>query len=167
MKQSPGSFRRSSRLLAIVAGACAATSALADGTRDGQYRHQACYIGQHHVLVHTKDQMSGAYFVRGAVVTDAADVFHNTAGTCVGHWTLSNGEYSENGTCEFVDGAGDKFFGVISRRNQDNGTWRAIGGTGKFQGIVSAGHRLPMTQIPQPAGELVQCNRQWGQWKLK
>lgn len=144
-----------------------ATIAHAQTSKEGQYRHQACYIGSHHVLVLSKEQMSGSYFVRGAVVTEPGDVFHNTAGTCVGHWTLIGGEYTENGSCEFVDAAGDKFFGIITRRNQDNGNWRATGGTGRFQGIASTGQWLPATQIPQPAGELVQCNRQWGNWKLK
>lgn len=142
-------------------------AAAADLPRDGTYDHQSCYVGPHYVIAHSKDHMAGSYAATGGSLAPAGDPFHAASGVCYGAWTLLNGEYSESGACEFTDGSGDRFMGVYSRRNQEKGIWRMVGGTGKFVGISGSGHFIPGTALPQPAGQVVACNREIGDWKLR
>jgi hypothetical protein len=85
----------------------------------------------------------------------------------VGAWTLVNGQYSESSACEYVDGAGDKFFGVASRKNDEEGTWQVLGGTGKYAGLTNTSRWKPITDAPQPDGYSVVCLRDRGSWKLR
>ena len=145
----------------------AAGSAAAETAKEGKYENQGCYIGPHYVISHAKDQMSASYAATGVSIAPQGDPFHDTSGVCYGAWSLINGEFVDSGSCEFLDPSGDKFFGVYSRKNQENGQWRVIGGTGKFSGMMSTGNWIGIVQPPQPTGQLVTCNRQWGTWKLR
>ena len=40
---------------------------------------------------------------------------YNMSGRCVGQFSIINGDYSENGSCQFWNAAGDKIFGVYAR----------------------------------------------------
>lgn len=141
--------------------------AFADTAREGQYRHQACYVGPQQVLSLSKDQLGGSYWVNGASLAEKEDFFGNLVASCVGSWSVINGDFGDSGVCEYTDSAGDKFFGVYSRRNADLGTWRTTGGTGKYAGMVMSGQYKPMPQLAQPAGQFVGCSVQWGAWKVR
>ena len=155
------------RVLVVLCLGTFMHAAAADLPRDGTYDHQSCYVGPHYVIAHSKDHMAGSYAARGGSLAPAGDPFHAASGVCYGAWILLNGEYSESGACEFTDGSGDRFMGVYSRRNQEKGIWRMVGGTGKFVGISGSGHFIPGTALPQPAGQVVACNREIGDWKLR
>ncbi|HZP92693.1 MAG TPA: hypothetical protein VFB20_07420 [Burkholderiales bacterium] len=142
-------------------------SARADVPKEGRFDYKACYAGPHHMTVHAKDQMGGAYEVYGMQLAEPNQLFYNLVELCLGSWTLIKGEYAETGSCEFTDPAGDKFFVVYSRKNQEDGVWRAISGTGKYDGIVLSGNWMPFTQFSQPPGQVLQCNRNWGSYKLR
>jgi hypothetical protein len=140
--------------------------AIGELAKEGKYEHHGCYIGPQYVITHSKEQMSGSYAANGVAIAPLGDPFHNVAGVCYGHWTLLNGEFNDSGTCEFATTASEKFFGVYSRRNDEDGRWQVTGGTGKFSGMSLEGFWLPVTQTPQPTGQLITCNRQWGSWKF-
>jgi hypothetical protein len=156
----------STYLIGVSLWLLGANAISADLPKEGKYDHQGCYIGPHYVIAHSKDQMGGSYAANGASLAPAGDPFHGTSGVCYGSWTLINGEYNEMGSCEFTDGTGDKFMGVYTRKNQEPGNWRIVAGTGKFRGITGSGNFIPSTPMPQPAGQVVACNRELGTWKL-
>ena len=154
------------RFAALTLGFAMTCVSAADLPKEGKYDHQTCYVGPHYVIAHSKDHMAGSYAVTGGSLAPAGDPFYAVSGVCYGAWTLLRGEYSESGACEFVDAAGDKFMGVYSRRNQDPGNWQMAGGTGKFSGISGSGNFTPGNALPQPAGQVVACNREIGNWQL-
>ena len=145
-----------------VIGASAVGAELA---KEGKYDQNECFNGPHHMIVHSKDHLGGSYTVNGVGTAPPGQLFHNTASVCNGAWTLINGEYNEMGSCEYTDTSGDKFFGAYSRKNQENGIWRVVSGTGKFSGMVNTGNWMPITNVQQPAGQTLSCNREWGAWK--
>lgn len=111
--------------------------------------------------------MAGSYAATGIAVAPAGDPFHNTTAQSYGSLTLVDGQYADQGSCEYSDPAGDKCFGLYSRKNQELGQWRVTSGTGKFAGMVAAGNWEGITQAKSPDGQLLLCNRQWGTWKLR
>ena len=138
----------------------------AELAKEGKYDQNECFNGPHHMIVHSKDQMGGSYTVSG-VSPVTGGLFQNTSSVCNGAWTLVNGEYNEIGSCEYTDSSGDKFFGLFSRKNKESGTWRVVGGTGKYNGMVSASNWMPVTDAPQPAGQIAVCTHEWGNWKMR
>jgi len=155
------------RVVAVLLLGFSNCAVAADLPKEGKYDHQTCYVGPHYVIAHSNDHMAGSYAVTGGSLAPAGDPFHAASGVCYGAWTLLNGEYSESGACEFGDAAGDKFMGVYSRRGQEQGNWRMVGGTGKFAGMSGTGNFIPGTALPQPSGQVVACNREIGTWRLR
>ncbi len=144
-----------------------ASTPLLAAPKEGSYKSDGCFHGQHFMAAHSKDAMGGSYTgVSTQQAVGENDFWHNIAGKCNGAWTLIMGEYNELGTCEYVDAAGDKFFGVYMRKGQD-GTWKVLGGTGKFDGIESTGTWTPYTQFAAISGEAASCFHQTGRYKLK
>ena len=151
----------------IVLLAIASSSALAAAPKEGSYKSDGCFHGQLFMTVHSKDAMGGSY--TGITAQHAAgenEFWRNMVGRCNGAWTLILGEYNELGTCEYTDASGDKLFGIYTRKNQD-GTWKVLAGTGKFDGIESTGSFTPYTQFPAITGEAASCFHQLGKYKLK
>ena len=81
-------------------------------------------------------------------------------------------QLDENGTCEYVNAAGDKFFGAYARKGDPakaEGTWHYVHGTGKFAGISGEGKWLPIGVFP-PTGMpdmTTACNHEWGTYNIK
>ena len=157
----------------IVAGAFvlafATSAALAQGPdKEGKYNDAECYAGTNDMIYSSDNAMSGAFRVYLiSPLPKPGDLYHNVTGTCVGSWTFIDGQYSESSYCEYTDASGDKFFGVASRKGDEDGNWKVIGGTGKYQGMTDTARWKPITNSPQPDGKSVGCLRTWGSWKLK
>jgi len=143
------------------------SSPLVAAPKEGSYKSDGCFHGQHFMTAHSKDAMGGSYTgISSQSASGEGDFWRNTVGRCNGAWTLIMGEVNESGTCEYTDAAGDKFFGIYTRKNQD-GTWKVLGGTGKYDGIESTGTWSPYTQFPAIQGEVATCFHQTGKYKLK
>jgi hypothetical protein len=134
--------------------------------KEGDYDVRGCYHGPAHVNTLSKEVMAGSYGVTGLVIAKEGDVWHNVSGTCNGAWQLVGGELTEMGSCDYVDPAGDHFFGVYTRKNMD-GVWKVIGGTGKFAGMEQAGTWKPFGEYFQVNGEFRGCTQFSGHWKMK
>jgi hypothetical protein len=147
---------------------CWSVAALAvEVQKEGSYDHDECWVGDGPVLTHSDKIMAGSFKAYGiSAAAKPGSPNYNAAGTCVGSWTLINGEYNETSACEYVDPDKDKFFGVASRKN-DEGVWRVIGGTGKYAGMTSTSRWKPTVENPQPDGHMVMCLHDKGTWKLK
>jgi hypothetical protein len=110
--------------------------------------------------------MAGSQSLAGMVVAKPDSVWYNISGRCNGAWQLINGEFTEIGSCDYVDLEGDHFFGIFTRKNLD-GKWKVYGGTGKFVGMEQSGVWKPLGEYAQVAGEYRGCFQQSGHWKLK
>jgi hypothetical protein len=153
--------------IAAVTLAALATSISMAAAKEGSYKSDGCFHGQHFMNVLSKDAMGGSYTgITSQAATGEGDFWRNTVGRCNGAWTLVSGELNEYGTCEYSDPSGDKFLGVYTRKNQD-GTWKVLGGTGKYEGMESTGTWTPYTQFPAISGEVSSCFHQAGRFKLK
>ncbi len=152
-----------------IASSIATTHALAAVTvaKEGKYENIGCYTSTMQVNAPVKGQMGGSYEGIGTTVTKEGDIFNNTSGRCLGTFTMVGEEYREMGSCSFTDADGDAFFGLYERKNQDIGSWKVTGGTGKYEGMQQSGTWMPFTQITAPAGRAQACNKQSGTWKLK
>ena len=85
-------------------------------------------------------------------------------------FTIIDGDYSESGSCQYWNAAGDKIFGVYARKGdvaKAEGTWRVVQGTGKFEGITSEGNWIPLAPFPPVPNVATQCNHEWGTYTLK
>ncbi len=162
------------RLLTALAGAgislCLSSASLlaAGQEKEGKYDHEECFSGTHDMIVHSDNAMGGSYKVYGiSPAPKPGSLFHNVTGMCVGSWTLINGQYSENSSCEYKDSSGDRFFGIANRKNDEEGFWQVVGGTGKYVGMTNTSRWKPITDSPQPDGQTVVCLRDRGTWKLR
>lgn len=135
-------------------------------SKEGTYKSDGCFHGQHSMTALSKDTMGGSYSGLTSQSAAEGDFWHNTVGRCNGAWTLVTGEMNELGTCEYIDPSGDKFWGVYTRKNRE-GSWRVHGGTGKYEGMESAGAWVVYTQFPSLPGEIAACFHQTGKYKFK
>jgi hypothetical protein len=152
-------------LLAI--GLAPAAVAAGDLAPEGKYDVRSGCSGESHVLASIKDHMGGSYT---AICTpDAAPgaMFHRTIFQCFGSWSLSAGNYDEHGICEATDPAGDKLFGLYAKKNQEDGTWRVTGGTGKYQGMEMSGLWNTAAEMPPLPGRIANVSHWWGRYKLQ
>ena len=78
--------------------------------------HQSCYTGPIHLIQHADGILSGSYAVVGTTPgKEGEEPFRMLSARCLGAFSDVSGVHDENGSCEFVDAAGDKFFGVYAR----------------------------------------------------
>jgi hypothetical protein len=96
--------------------------------------------------------------------------FYMLSGRCLGQFTIINGDYSETGSCQFWNAAGDKVFGVYARKGDPakaEGTWHVVQGTGKFEGMTSEGKWMPIGAFPPEPNVISTCNHEWGTYSVK
>jgi len=123
--------------LAVCTQVCAA---------EGKYDQQSCYSGPMHVLQHADGMIAGSYEGIGRMPGTEGTPFVLNSGRCLGSFTVINREVNESGSCEFWNAAGDKYFGVYSRKGDPakaEGTWHVVNGTGKFAGMSMEGKWMP------------------------
>jgi hypothetical protein len=128
---------------------------------------QTCYTGPIHVIQHADGIMSVSYTVIGSSPGTEGTPFRMLSERCVGAFTLVNGQYDENGSCESVDAAGDKFLLVIARKGDPakaEGTWRVVHGTGKFADMSGEGKWMPIGTFPASGVPNMYngCSHEWG-----
>ena len=160
------------RTLAVLIGASLSSSFplfAADLQKEGAYDHDECWVGSGATITHSDKIMAGSFKAYGiSPAPKPGTLYHNVTGVCVGSWSLINGEYNETSTCEYTDPSGDKFIGVATRKNDEEGTWRAVSGTGKYAGMTNTSRWKPFVERPQADGNtVVSCLRDRGTWKLR
>lgn len=147
---------------------CSSLLLAAEPDKQGRYDIEECFIGTHDMIFSSDNAMGGAYKVHSiAPSAKPGNLWHNVTGYCLGSWKLINGQYSESSYCEYTDSSGDKFFGTGTRKNDEQGYWQAVGGTGKYVGMTNTSRWKPITDSPQPDGLTINCLRDRGSWKLQ
>jgi hypothetical protein len=99
-------------------------------------------------------------------LADKPDGFgHRTTAKCVFGQRRNEGKLAGGfGTCEFVDGDGDKFYAVWTE-TPDKQT--IVSGTGKYDGITGVFEVASRQPHPRPAdGEFLESTRNIGSYKL-
>ena len=103
---------------------------------------QTCYTGPSQIIQHADGILSGSYAVVGSSPGMEGTPFRMMSGRCLGAFSDVSGVHDENGSCEFVNAGGDKYFIVYSRKGdpaKTEGTYRVVHGTGKFADISGEG----------------------------
>jgi hypothetical protein len=137
-----------------------------------KFDQQTCYTGPIHLIQHADGILSASYAVIGTSPGTEGTPFRMMSGRCLGAFSNVSGEYDENGSCEFVDAAGDKFFGVYARKGDPakaEGTWRVVHGTGKFTDMSGGGKWMPIGTFPASGmpNMFNGCNHEWGSYNMK
>lgn len=133
---------------------------------------QTCYTGSINLIQHADGILSASYAVVGSSPGTEGSPFRMMSARCLGAFSNVNGAHDENGSCEFVDTAGDKYFLVYSRKGDPakaEGTWRVVHGTGKFADMSGGGGWMPIGNFP-PSGmpnTINGCNHEWGSVNMK
>jgi hypothetical protein len=151
----------------MVAGLAFCTQVCA---AEGKYDQTSCYSGPSHVIQQGDGIIAGSYDSTGLMPGQEDTPFYHLSGRCVGQFSIINGEVSENGSCQWWNAAGDKIFGVYARKGDPakaEGTWRAVQGTGKFEGVISEGKWMPIGAFPPVPNVGSTCNHEWGTYSLK
>lgn len=160
-------MRRVQLTMACVSLSILSATICAADIKDGPYDVQAYCSGPANMATPLKDQMGGSYVVRCMTNAQPGTIFHGVTGHCYGAFHQISDAYYEAGSCEFVDGAGDKFFGTYEKRGQANGMWKVTGGTGKYQSLAQSGEWNVALPFPMPTGNIGAQFRWWGNTKLR
>jgi hypothetical protein len=137
---------------------------------DGKYEMTSCYAGPIHVIQQGDGIVSASYDVTAMMPGQEGTPFYNLSGHCVGQFSIINGDYNENGTCQYGNAAGDKIFGVYARKGDPakaEGTWHVVQGTGKFAGMTSEGTWMPVAPLPPVPNVASTCNHERGTYSIK
>jgi hypothetical protein len=124
---------------------------------------------KHRLAEEYAGQARGENHLTGMMPGQEGTPLYMLSGRCLGQFSIINGDYSENGRCQFWNAAGDKIFGVYTRKGDPakaEGTWHVVQGTGKLEGITLEGKWTPIT-LPAVPNVASQCNHEWGTSSLK
>ena len=136
---------------------------------EGKFDITSCYAGAAHVIQQGDGITAGSYDVAAMMPGQEGTPFYRMSGRCLGQFTIINGDYSENGSCQFWNAAGDKYFGVYARKGDPakaEGTWHTVQGTGKFEGMTEETKWMPIG-LPAVPNMASTCNHEWGTYTLK
>jgi hypothetical protein len=151
-------------LLVLAHGVLAAGPA-----KEGDFAGMTCFSGPAHVIAGVKGQVGGSYDLMGTSIRNEGELGYLGSERCVGHFVVIGAELTDSGSCLLADPDGDQVFLVFSRKNQEPGTWKATGGTGKYEGIEASGTFVGAVRPPKRVlpDVLQVCNKETGHWKLK
>jgi hypothetical protein len=74
---------------------------------EGKYDQQSCYAGPLHLIQHAEGVRSGSYVVVGMMNGAEGSPFQMISGRCVGAFSIVGGQLDDNGSCDFVNAAGE------------------------------------------------------------
>jgi hypothetical protein len=149
----------------LVTIACITALAGSAYAADYKLDQVSCYAGPAHLIQHADGIIAGSYDGTGMARGTEGTPTYMMSAHCVGAFTLINGDYNENGSCEYWNAAGDKYFGVYSRKGDPakaEGTWHMVHGIGKFAGGTGDAKWIPVTNFPPVPNMITACNHEWG-----
>ena len=151
-------------LIAIGQAASAAAPA-----KEGTFEGLTCYTGPVQVIAGVKGRTAGSYDIVGTPIRKDGELGYQSSTRCVGTFLWAGEESSDNGSCVAIDPDGDLVFYVYARKNQEPGTWKSLGGTGKYEGIDASGTNAPAVRpIRGMRPDILQtCLRETGRWTLR
>jgi hypothetical protein len=139
---------------------------------EGKYEGQSCYAGQAQLIPHADGYVAGSAAFVGMAPGWEGSPFKMMSAHCAGSFANIGDQVDEHGACEFVNAAGDKFFGLYARKGdaaKAEGTWHVVHGTGKLEGMTMEGKFMSIGPFP-PSGApsmITACNHEWGTYSIK
>jgi hypothetical protein len=137
-----------------------------------KFDNRACYVAQTNLIRHADGFLSGSFDSILVIEGPEGDPFYLMSAHCVGTFTVVGGKPQENGSCEFANTAGDKFFLLFARDGDPlkvDGALHFVHGTGKFEGMSGEGKYRDFAVFASPSvpNKTNGCNRGWGTYTVK
>lgn len=137
--------------------------------KEGPYELRFCTIGQGGGA--TATEQASVYHYSGVATLSATvpgAAFDRQSARCWGTLGVVNGKASHLGYCEMVDADGDKWL-MAYRGREDNsgGTYTAVSGTGKYDGMTLEGQYDLDSWPGLSADGYAGCHKNKGRYKLK
>jgi len=156
-------------LLTLAAG-WISTPLGADMLREGRVDFSFCKFGKADYPRQARGLINGSFDRIAASLhgNGGLNSFDQHGSPCVGTYEIVDGSYRDYGVCTQVDADGDKWLMRYETGANLAGTWMAVGGSGKYEGIVAKGEYRPIGHVPGlvPNG-FKSCNHYSGIYKLK
>ena len=139
---------------------------------EGKYDNTFCFTSKATEVIEVGGFKAGNFETHGIRMGAEGDPFRAMAQHCVGQFTIINGEQEDTVRCEGANAAGDKVFGVATRKFDTakpggEGSFRILGGTGKFAGISGEGHSKITDVISHTPEHISGCAHSWGTYTIK
>jgi hypothetical protein len=139
---------------------------------DVKYDNTFCFTSKSTEVIEVGGFKAGNFETHGIRMGPEGDPFRAMAQHCVGQFTIINGEQEDTVRCEAANAAGDKVFGVATRKFDTakpggEGSLRILGGTGKFAGISGEGKSKMTDVISHTPEHISGCAHSWGTYTIK
>lgn len=133
---------------------------------DESYNIISCWSGDTTLLSASKELVIYSYDLKGVSrKIDENEAFHNWSFHVVGTAKIESGKTSILYYGKWLSPEGDMVFGEGDRSGVD-GTWKFIGGTGKYKGISGGGTNVNVSIKPIQKGTTQGCGIATGTFKL-
>jgi hypothetical protein len=134
---------------------------------DESYNITSCWSGDVTMLSASKELVIFGYDLKGVSRSnDQSTAFDNWSLQIVGTVKIESGKYSSRYYGKYMSPEGDIIIGE-GGRDGDKGTWKFIGGTGKWKGITGGGTNKIVPNIkPIKKGTTQGCSIATGTFQL-
>jgi hypothetical protein len=151
----------------------AAPGVIAAGlAKEGSFETIICYAGP--IKLTAVGKVWGAILdVVGTPMAKEGELLYGTSARVVDYSTNVGKEQTDDASSLFTDSDGDQFLFMYSGRYPIGmpgpGTWKAVAGTGKYEGMEASGTYVHVNQPAKSARTdwYNGCDRDSGHWKLK
>ena len=154
--------------LALLIVASPFSAFAAELPKEGSYDFNSCWSGVNNTITFSKTHTASSYEMTGTTRSNPpGGMFDKSTFRCVGINASLDGKVTASNVCETIDVDGDKR--LLSFSNVDGKITRTnVAGTGKYEGIVTAGTVENLGPFPSiKTGTFQNCNHQTGTYKLK
>ena len=155
-------------VLALLIVASPFSAFAAELPKEGSYDFVSCWSGVNNAITFSKTYTAASYELTGTNRSNPpGGMFDKSTFRCVGINASLDGKVTASNVCETIDVDGDKR--LLSFSSIDGKTTRTnVAGTGKYEGIVTAGTVENLGPFPSiKDGTFQNCNHQTGTYKLK
>jgi len=142
---------------------------------EGKFDNKFCFVSKTTSVIDAADGYRvGNFEATGIRVGSDGDSFAKKEEHCIGHITAIPGEQVDDTSCEAVDAAGDKVFGIALRKfdpakpiEDSEATFRILHGTGKFAGVTGEGKSKIVDVISRTPERMAACSHSSGTYHMK
>ena len=150
------------------------TASAAPLPKEGSLDFNFCLAGRTNTMAVSDKVVAGNFELTASIISNPpGGAFDGQGSRCMGTWYVIDGSYFDSGYCVTTDADGDRYLmdfktGPLAAGQPAAGTWTAIGGSGKYQGMVAKAQYKANAQVaPAVEGGFQNCNRNTGTYKLK
>ena len=157
-------------LLLVSAAGWISPPVSAEMLKEGRFDFNICKFGKNDYPELAKRLISGSFDrITASMYDNGGSNSSDPQGLrCVGVYEIVGGEYRDYGVCTQVDADGDKWLMRYETGVDLSGTWVAVDGSGKYEGMTAKGEYRPIGNVPGVVpGGFKSCSHNTGTYKLK